>query len=70
MVSGKYYELVQRLKKHIEEERLIHDDLRLLAFGTDAGFYRLLPKLVVKIHNEAEAIQVIQNCNVLNILLH
>ena len=69
MLSGKYYELAQRLKSVIPDDRMIHDDLRLLAFGTDASFYRLLPKLVVKVHNEAEAVQVIHHCNRLRLSL-
>lgn len=69
MLNGKYYELAQRLKPVIPGDRLIHDDLRLLAFGTDASFYRLLPKLVIKVHNEEEAVQVITNCHRLNIPL-
>ncbi len=69
MLSGKYYDLAQRLKPVIPKERLIHDDLRLLAFGTDASFYRLLPRLVIKVHNEAEAIQVIHHCHRLQIPL-
>ncbi len=69
MLNGKYYELAQRLKTVIPERRLIHDDLRLLAFGTDASFYRLLPKLVIKVHNEDEAVQVITNCHRLQLPL-
>lgn len=30
------------------------DPLHLLAYGSDASFYRLLPKAVIKVHNEAE----------------
>ncbi|MDR1406080.1 MAG: FAD-binding oxidoreductase, partial [Prevotellaceae bacterium] len=44
-----------QLLRVIPEERLITDPLRLLAFGTDAGFYRLVPKIVVLTHTEAEA---------------
>jgi len=69
MLSAKYYELQQRLKNEIPADRLIHDDLRLLAFGTDASFYRLLPKMVIKVHNETEVIKVIQECHRLNIAL-
>jgi hypothetical protein len=34
--------------------RVITDPLLLLAYGGDASFYRLLPKAVVKVHNEEE----------------
>ena len=69
MLAPKYQQLYRQLKNSIPEDRLIHDDLRLLAFGTDASFYRLIPKLVVKVHNESEAIAVIKNCNQLHIPL-
>ena len=54
MLNGSYLELFDTLKKSIPESRLLHDDLSVLAFGTDAGFYRLLPKLVIKAETEAE----------------
>ncbi|MCA1908391.1 MAG: FAD-binding oxidoreductase, partial [Magnetospirillum sp.] len=43
-----------RLSSVIPADRLIDDPLRLLAYGTDASFYRLIPKLVVKADTEAE----------------
>ena len=69
MLNGNYYELAQRLKPVIPADRLIHDDLRLLAFGTDASFYRLIPKLVVKVHTEEEAVHVIKQCHRLRLPL-
>jgi len=69
MLNGAYLTLYEHLKKYIPAERLIHDDLRLLAFGTDASFYRLLPRLVVKVHNEQEAQAVIESCHTLQIPL-
>jgi FAD/FMN-containing dehydrogenase len=30
------------------------DPLHLLAYGSDASFYRLLPKAVIKVHSEGE----------------
>lgn len=53
----------------IPEERVITDPLRLLAFGTDAGFYRLVPKIVVLSHTEAEVIETIRLCREMNIPL-
>jgi len=64
-----FKELYERLKNDIPQDRLLHDDLNTLAFGTDASFYRLIPKLVVKVHNEDEARLVIKACHDLNISL-
>jgi D-lactate dehydrogenase len=41
MLSGKYYDLYSELKKVIPSERIFIDELRTLAYGTDASFYRL-----------------------------
>ena len=44
--------LVERLKQHLPEARLVTDPLRRLAYGTDASFYRLVPSLVVRPQTE------------------
>jgi hypothetical protein len=38
---------------------LFHDELRTLAYGTDASFYRLTPRLVIAVQNESEVITVL-----------
>ena len=45
MITGKYKEFYLKLNTIIPKERLLHDSLSTLAFGTDASFYRLIPKL-------------------------
>jgi D-lactate dehydrogenase len=52
MLTGKYGTLYQSLSGIIPKDRLFHDDLRTLACGTDASFYRLIPKLVVRVESE------------------
>jgi D-lactate dehydrogenase len=47
-------DLKAALSRFIEAKRLIDDPLRLLTYGTDASFYRLVPQLVVKVMNESE----------------
>ena len=59
MLTGNYLKLFDRLSQSIPSDRLIHDELRTLVFGTDASFYRLIPKLVVKVENEAEVVSVL-----------
>lgn len=54
MLTGKYLELYQRLSEKIESKRMFHDPLHTLAFGTDASFYRMIPKLVVQAKDEQE----------------
>lgn len=51
MLTGKYLDFYNRLLLHIPKEQMFHDPLTTLAFGTDASFYRLVPKLVVRVTN-------------------
>ena len=53
MLPAPYDELHRRLGAFITSERLVTDPLRLLAWGSDASFYRLTPKLVVVVESEA-----------------
>ena len=48
MLNGIYKEFYNRVNKVIPRGRLFHDSLSTLAFGTDASFYRLVPKLVIR----------------------
>lgn len=54
MINGKYKVFYEKLNTIIPKERLLHDALSTLAFGTDASFYRLIPKLVVRAKDENE----------------
>ncbi|WP_426414888.1 FAD-binding and (Fe-S)-binding domain-containing protein [Aestuariirhabdus sp. LZHN29] len=49
-----YHDFYHRVNHTIPEARLITDPLRTLAFGTDASFYRLTPKIVVEADSEEE----------------
>lgn len=62
MLSLGYDALYQALSPQIPASRLLHDDLSVLAFGADAGFYRLLPKLVVKAETESEVQLILREC--------
>ena len=44
----KYAQFVKEISTAVDRGRIYTDDLRLLAWGTDAGFYRLLPRVVVR----------------------
>jgi D-lactate dehydrogenase len=62
MLTGNIKQLHDRLKMTIPEARLIHDALRTLAYGTDASFYRYIPKLIVKVESEKEVIKTLNEC--------
>ncbi len=67
MLSGKYAQLYREVSSCLPENRIITDDLRTLAYGTDASFYRLIPKIVIKVENESEVIFILNKCRELNI---
>jgi len=59
MKADRYKDLTAVLSQFIPASRLVRDPLRTLAYGTDASFYRLIPKLVVIVENEAEVARVL-----------
>ncbi|OOV98121.1 MULTISPECIES: FAD-binding and (Fe-S)-binding domain-containing protein [unclassified Pseudomonas] len=44
----------------IPQERRFDDPLSTLAFGTDASFYRLIPKLVIRVESEDEVVALLE----------
>jgi D-lactate dehydrogenase len=60
MLDAPYREFQDALKARIPPSRIFTDELHTLAYGTDASFYRLIPKLVVKVETEGEVIAVLQ----------
>ncbi|MCD8521455.1 MAG: FAD-binding oxidoreductase [Saccharospirillaceae bacterium] len=58
-MTDAFQRFAQDLAPFIADERIISDPLRTLAFGTDASFYRLIPKLVVTVINEQEVQKVL-----------
>lgn len=67
MLYGSYQDLYTQLKGFIPADRLIEDDLRTLTYGTDASFYRLIPKIVIKTETESEISRIVQLCNSLSL---
>ncbi|MGM0377620.1 MAG: FAD-binding and (Fe-S)-binding domain-containing protein [Bacteroidota bacterium] len=50
------------LKKILPSSRVFTSPFHTLAKGTDAGFYRLIPRLVIKVEREDEMVQAISLC--------
>ena len=53
-MNEQYRAYLDDIRSFIPNDRIYTDDLRLLAWGTDAGFYRMIPKIVIRSKNEAE----------------
>ncbi|EMV9186488.1 FAD-binding oxidoreductase, partial [Escherichia coli] len=47
----------------IPRERRFDDPLSTLAFGTDASFYRLIPKLVIRVESEDEVASLLKSAH-------
>ncbi|GHT44390.1 4Fe-4S ferredoxin [Bacteroidia bacterium] len=65
---------MQNCEKYIKEiaafvprSRIYTDDLRRLAWGTDAGFYRLIPQMVVQAANEQEVSRLLAIANAMRV---
>ncbi|WP_415911561.1 FAD-binding and (Fe-S)-binding domain-containing protein [Neptuniibacter sp. QD37_11] len=65
--QDKYQEFIAEAAKFIPEKRIITDYLRTLAYGTDASFYRLLPKVIVQVAEESEVIHLMALATKLNL---
>ncbi|MGO8911569.1 MAG: FAD-binding oxidoreductase, partial [Bradyrhizobium sp.] len=57
-----YDALLASISSRIPAERFITDPLRLLTWGTDASFYRLVPKLAIVVESEEEVIFLLAEC--------
>ncbi|MEZ8258671.1 FAD-binding and (Fe-S)-binding domain-containing protein [Vibrio cyclitrophicus] len=62
-----YQQLEAILAQKIETERIVTQEAKRLAYGTDASFYRLVPKMVLRLKNLDEVIFTIQSCRELGI---
>ncbi len=57
-----YVALACSLEDITSKARVATDRLRTLSYGTDASFYRLIPRIVVTVESEAELIGVMAAC--------
>ena len=54
---------LQELRQVISVDRIYTDELRTLGWGTDASFYRQIPKVVVRSDGEGEIAKIVQLCD-------
>lgn len=59
-MKSKYTDFLQDVKRFIPQERIYTDELRRLAWGTDAGFYRLIPQIVIRSKEEKEVSELLK----------
>lgn len=68
-LSPSYQKFKDQIAAVLDSGRILTNPLQTLAYGTDASFYRLIPKMVLLVHAEAEVVAIIKAANVLNIAL-
>jgi len=68
-LSKPYSDLMTHLQKMIDKKRIITDPTLMFAYGTDASFYRLVPKLVLQLMSIEEVIFTLKACYQMNIPL-
>ena len=56
-----YKKFLSEVRKSLPESRIYTDSLRRFAWGTDAGFYRLTPKVVLRSANQDEVSRVLHS---------
>ena len=63
-LAAPYDRVLAELLAVIPEARLVTDPLRTLAYGTDASFYRLIPKIVALVETEQEVVRLLRMAGV------
>ncbi len=59
-MTEKHRRFLHAVRTFIPRERVYTDYLRRLAWGTDAGFYRLVPQIVVRAAGEEEVVRLMR----------
>ena len=62
-----YLSFLHEASRFIPQDRIYTDELRRLAWGTDAGFYRLIPQIIIRSDNENEVAELLRLADKLNL---
>ncbi|PID47551.1 MAG: 4Fe-4S ferredoxin [Proteobacteria bacterium] len=63
LLHGNYLKFYHLISQSIDRSRIFTDSLRTLAYGTDASFYRLVPKIVIWANNADEVANIIKTAS-------
>ena len=69
MLDKTYQEFQNRILKKIDKKNIFTDKIHTLVYGTDASFYRLIPKIVVLANNANEVQFLIKEAYALNLAM-
>ena len=62
-MEEKYSRFLEEVGKFVPKNALYTDEIRRFAWGTDAGFYRLVPKIVIRSSNEKEVSKILETAS-------
>ena len=63
ILTGNYADFISEVKSFVPKESIYTDELRTLGWGTDASFYRQIPKIVIRSDNEDQVARIVTACN-------
>ena len=56
-------QFLENVEQKIPVSSVLTEEMDLLAHGTDASFYRLIPEVVIKARHEADILHILSTCN-------
>ena len=59
-MEEKYSRFLEAVRRFVQNGGIYTDELRRFAWGTDAGFYRLVPKIVIRSTGEKEVAKILE----------
>lgn len=62
-MNAQYTSFLSSIGSFIPKDRIYTDSLRLLAWGTDAGFYRQTPQIVIRSNDEVEVSRILKEAS-------
>ncbi|MFO7766404.1 MAG: FAD-binding oxidoreductase, partial [Pelovirga sp.] len=63
MLPAPYQDFLTAVSKTLPKKQLTTDPLKTVTFGTDASFYRLIPKIVIHVENQGEVQLILREAN-------
>ena len=67
LLHGKYLDFYDGITAFLPKDRIFTDPLHTLAYGTDASFYRLIPKMVIWAKTSEEVSDVLKLTSEMNL---
>lgn len=63
MDTKNYEAFLAEIGSYLDKDQVYTDELRTLGWGTDAGFYRLIPKVVIRARDEEDVSRIVRACH-------